>query len=198
MAKLTTEQLMKLVKPLANPRYEVDFAWRYVDKALADFEKDCEGLELNPDFQRGHVWTSEQQQAYIENAMRGVVSSAGMVIQFNCRNWHETRQVKDSDLTNGIQCIDGLQRLTAVRDYAAGKVEPFGMAVHEWKDTNWDIHRMQFRLKFAIYDFQYRLDVLDHYLALNAGGTPHPVEEIARVRALRAEAQRAADLRAAA
>jgi hypothetical protein len=197
MAKLTNEQLMKLVKPLANPRYEVDVAWRYVDKALADFEKDCEGLELDPDFQRGHVWTPEQQQAYIENSMRGVVSTAGMVIQFNCRNW-QFRPVTDSDLSNGVQCIDGLQRLTAVREYVAGNVKPFGMAVAEWQGTSWDLHRMQFRLKFAVYDFQYRTEILDHYLALNAGGTPHPAEEIARVRALRAEAQHAADLRAAA
>jgi hypothetical protein len=183
------QKLAQLVKPLENPRYEVDFSWRYLSKALADFEKDY-GMELIPDFQRGHVWTADQQRLYIENTMRGVVSTAGMVIQFNCRNWHETRQAKDTDLPEGLMCIDGLQRLTAVREYIAGNVKPFGMAVDEWDGTTWDVHRVQFRLKFAIYDFQYRSDVLDHYLALNAGGTPHSAEEIERVRGLRAAAQR--------
>ncbi|KVP17029.1 DUF262 domain-containing protein [Burkholderia ubonensis] len=189
MAKLTAKQLMAVVKPLANPRYEVDYGWRYLNKALNDIERDY-GLDLTPDFQRGHVWTPEQQRAYIENYMRGVVSSAGMVIQFNCRNWHEALPANDSDLPEGFQCIDGLQRLTAVTEYLAGNVKPFGMAVDEWEGTDWDTRRIQFRLKFAVYDFQYRSDVLDHYLALNAGGTPHPPEEIERVRALRAAAQR--------
>ena len=28
--------------------------------------EEAEGLILNPDFQRGHIWTEEQQTAYIE------------------------------------------------------------------------------------------------------------------------------------
>jgi len=189
MSLITPRELLSLVKPLSNPRYEVDFAWRYLDKALADFEKHY-GLDLIPDFQRGHVWTPDQQRLYIENTMRGVVSTAGMVIQFNCRNWHDARQAKDTDLPKGFQCIDGLQRLTAVREYIAGNVKPFGRAVAEWKGSDWDVQRIQFRLRFAVYDFQYRQEVLDHYLALNAGGTPHSAEEIERVRGLRAAAPR--------
>ncbi|KVP98001.1 hypothetical protein WJ96_05365 [Burkholderia ubonensis] len=190
MQKLTENELMALVKPLPTARYEVDFGWRYLNKTLRDFENDYGGLDLTPDYQRGHVWAPEQQRAYIENVMRGVVSTAGMVIQFNCRNWHDADHVKDSDLPVGFQCIDGLQRLTAVTEYMAGNVMPFGRAVEEWDGTNWDTRRIGFRLKFAVYDFQYRYEVLDHYLALNAGGTPHSPEEIERVRALRAAAQR--------
>jgi hypothetical protein len=77
-----------------------------------------------------------------------------------------------------------------VREYIAGNVKPFGRAVAEWKGSDWDVHRIQFRLRFAVYDFQYRREVLDHYLALNAGGTPHSAEEIERVRGLRVAAQR--------
>ena len=32
------------------------------------------GLVLNPDFQRGHVWTEEQQTAYIEYLLMGGMS----------------------------------------------------------------------------------------------------------------------------
>ena len=40
----------------------------YIDREIA------EGLVLNPDFQRGHVWTEEQQTAYIEYLLMGGMS----------------------------------------------------------------------------------------------------------------------------
>ena len=36
--------------------------------------EEAEGLVLNPDFQRGHVWTEEQQTAYIASDGRSVRS----------------------------------------------------------------------------------------------------------------------------
>lgn len=41
-----------------------------------------------------------------------------------------------------------------------------------------------FTLQFAVYEFPDRVQLLRFYLNLNAGGTIHSSEEIARVRAL--------------
>lgn len=44
-------------------------------------------------------------------------------------------------------------------------------------------------MKVAIHDFTKRAELLENYLSINAGGTPHSAEEIARVRAMLANAQ---------
>jgi hypothetical protein len=41
------------------------------------------GLQLNPEFQRGNVWTEEQQIKYIEYRLRAVISLVGLFILIN-------------------------------------------------------------------------------------------------------------------
>lgn len=121
---------------------------------MSQLEKDFGGLELNPEFQRGHIWTVEQQTSYVENVMRGVVSTAGTVVQFNCKNWPGIPQQPDSDLADGVQCIDGLQRLTSVTEYLDGRIKPFGKGLQKWDGTAWDVRRMEFRFRIAVFSFQ--------------------------------------------
>lgn len=45
--------------------YNVDVGFKYFSKTIQEYI-DEQGLILNPDFQRGHVWTEEQQEKYIE------------------------------------------------------------------------------------------------------------------------------------
>ena len=73
--------LNAIVRPLSSPRYEVDIGLARLQQMLDNFSQDYGGLELEPDFQRGHVWLPAQQQHFIENMMRGIVSTAGLVIQ---------------------------------------------------------------------------------------------------------------------
>ncbi|MBK3780236.1 DUF262 domain-containing protein [Paraburkholderia aspalathi] len=180
--------LRAYIKPLAQAKYEVDTHWHFVERMLESLGKDYGGIELVPDYQRGHVWTEEQQQHFIENVMRGAVASSGLVIQLNCPNFDSlTTTSPKCDLPNGVQCVDGLQRLTAVRRFMAGEVSVFGMTKDEFRGSEYDPTRMTFRLKFAIFSFERKVELLDHYLALNAGGTPHPKSEIERVKAMRDE-----------
>ncbi|MEN1450680.1 hypothetical protein, partial [Pseudomonas aeruginosa] len=48
---------------------------------------------------------------------------------------------------------------------------------------------MRIHMKIAIHDFTRRADLLDNYLSINAGGTPHSADEIERVRGLLAQAK---------
>lgn len=43
--------------------YHVDIPVSGLDKTINNYKKDY-GLELNPDFQRGYVWTKKQQVKY--------------------------------------------------------------------------------------------------------------------------------------
>lgn len=179
---LTTHEATALVRPLADKTYAVDYSWRDIDHCLTSFANDY-GLNLSPEFQRGHVWTSEQQAHYIENVMRGVIVPETMVLQFNCPHWNDTDY--EGDLPREIQILDGLQRLTAARQYLAGHVRPFGRTIDEFVGTPFDMRqRHLYRFRVVMYDFRTRADLLQHYLDINTGGTPHSADEIHRVRTL--------------
>lgn len=60
-------------------------------------------LELQPDFQRGEVWTTEKKQALIDTILRG---------------WHiPPIHIVVVEETKRHQVLDGQQRLTAIRDF---------------------------------------------------------------------------------
>lgn len=174
-----------LVRPLSAARYEVDVSWFHIERQLADLSADY-GLNLVPDFQRGHVWTAGQQQAFIENVMRGVVPTSGLMVAFNCPHWDDSAY--QGELPREVQCVDGLQRLTAIRAFLAGKVRPFGLGLADLEGTDYDVRRICFRIRMAVHTFQSRAELLQHYLDINAGGTPHSEDEITRVRELHRQA----------
>ena len=109
-----------------------------------------------------------------------------MVIQFNCPHFEDHEYA--GELPREMQILDGLQRLTAVREFMAGKVEPFGLSIEDLRGSSYEPARPFYRLRFAVHTFQTRRDLLQHYLDLNVGGTPHAAEEIQRVRGLLAAA----------
>ncbi|WP_153785305.1 DUF262 domain-containing protein [Pseudomonas sp. EMN2] len=181
------QQLISLIKPLNTAKYTADCRWDRLEESFANLGADYGGLEMNPDYQRGHDWSRDQQQYFIENCLRGVVPSSGFLLQFNCPHWND--DPSETDLPPGLQCVDGLQRYTAIAEYLKGNVKPFGRTAQELARTNFGPSR--FYMKIAIHGFTRRVDLLEHYLAFNAGGTPHSPEEIARVRALLEEAKKA-------
>lgn len=178
----TNKQVLKIIKPLASARYQVDVFWYDIERSLSYYEEEYGGLDVNPDFQRGHVWTLRQQEHFIENVLRGIIPSSGLVIQWNCPTWDDYHY--KGPMFKGFQCIDGLQRLTAVRLFVLGKIKPFGLSLDDLKGTNFDARRCLWHLKFAVYGLTKRKDLLSHYLDLNTGGTDHTEEEINRVKQL--------------
>lgn len=180
------KHLHELIRPLRTARWSADYRWDMLETSLAKLGADYGGLELTPDFQRGHVWTPAQQVHYVENCLRGVVPVSGLLIQFNCPQWVDADD-SDSDLPPGLQSIDGLQRYTAITEFVKGNVKPFGLDVAQLIGTPYSPKRLY--VKVAIHDFKRREQLLSQYLDLNAGGTPHSAEEIERVRGLLAEAK---------
>jgi len=78
-------------------RYQVNSSWRYLEEMLARYNErsteGLDGLDLNPDFQRGHVWSTDKQIAYVEFCLKGGQSSREIL--FNHPNW-EGNMSKDS------------------------------------------------------------------------------------------------------
>lgn len=184
--------LTQLIMPLTTPRYEVVCFFGSMDRVLEGYGRDYGGIDMNPDFQRGHVWTPDQQQSYIENLLRGLVSSTGLSIQFNCPNWeNDIYKPVEGGIPNGFQCIDGLQRVTAVRKFLNNEIRPFGLGPRDLDDSSFSMKRTVFRFNLSVHSFETRPELLKHYLDLNSGGTPHSAAEIERVRGLLNQAKAA-------
>lgn len=161
--------------------YEVNIGLKYLETALKEYEEDY-GLELNPDFQRGNVWTEEQQIAYMEFFLRDGVTAR--VIYFNCPYFMSG---SIDDYNNGkyempMQCVDGLQRLTSIRRFLRNEIPVCGYYLNDFEDN--DILLRKMGLRFNVNNLKTRKEVLQWYLDFNTGGTVHSKEEIDRVRNL--------------
>jgi hypothetical protein len=160
--------------PHAN--YTTDVEWRTLDARISDpNDSTWEGCNLEPDFQRGHVWTNDQRSAFVEYGLMGGESS--MVITLNHPNYMGSWKGE-------FVLIDGLQRITAVRMFTRGEVKAFGLYIHEFEDK---MRNMAQRFTLRILCLKTRKDVLRQYLLMNSGGVVHSREEIERVKALLAK-----------
>lgn len=152
---------------------EYDFDFKYLLEFI-DTHVDMYNLQLNPDFQRGHVWTEEQQIAWLEFFLKG--GKTGRVLYFNCPSW-QGNQIKEGDYDDFV-CVDGLQRITAIRRFMNGEIPVFGSYINEYED---EMSVMRDSIRLNINNLKTKKEVLQWYVDMNAGGTPHTNEEIARV-----------------
>jgi len=160
-----------------DPNYAIDVPWSSLEIQLGRYAKSYQ-LELEPDFQRGHVWSESKQIAFIEFCLRGGMSAQN--IYFNCPGWMGRK-------TGVLQLVDGLQRVTAVLRFLKDEIPAFGLRLSEYEDgLVWNPS-----LRFHVNDLKTRAEVLTWYLEMNSGGVVHLDEELDRVRGLlKAEAGR--------
>ena len=154
--------------------YGVDVDWSDLLETIQRYT-DNYGLNLCPDFQRGHVWTPEQQVAYVEAKLSGGVPMD--VIRLNHPWWMRS-------FDGEFVCVDGLQRLTAAMQFLRNDLPVFGG--YFLRDIgNGRVPRAYgYSFRVLINNLPTRAAVLQWYLELNGGGTPHSPEELARVRDL--------------
>ena len=156
-------------------RYAVDYPMDSLVKYLDELQTEM-GLQLNPDFQRGHVWTEDQQIAFIEYLLRD--GQSGRDLYFNCPSWH--LRVPKGEYDEFV-CVDGLQRITAITRFIRNEIKVFGSYYKEYTDP---IRLRNYTLRFHVNDLKTRREVLTWYLEMNSGGTPHTKEELNRVQQL--------------
>lgn len=141
--------------------------------------KDVENMELilDSDFQRGHVWTEEQQIAFVEYFLKG--GKSGRDLYFNNPLWsgNRLRHLEYKDYV----CVDGLQRITAVMRFMNNEIPAFGMYYKDFEDDWMFTHDMFHVFNFHVNDLQTKEEVLQWYIDMNIGGTPHTREEITKV-----------------
>jgi hypothetical protein len=130
-------------------------------------------LDLDPEYQRSHVWTREQQSLFVGHLLSG----------------GETTQLIINELPDqSTEIVDGKQRFTACLQWVN----------NEFPATTWNGETIWYKdldhvsttilgnritLPFLIVQLS-GADILKLYIRLNRGGTVHSDEEIARVKAL--------------
>ncbi len=155
-----------------RPTYHVNTDLDYIEHWIQNNIDELE-LQRKPDFQRGHVWTKEQQIAYMEYLLRG--GSSGKDFYFNriggFNNFNNTKA--------HFVCVDGLQRITAIFAFLHNEIPVLGCYRDEF-DENLRMADVMFSM--YVNDLKSKKDVLIWYIEMNSGGTPHKPEEIEKVR----------------
>ena len=145
---------------------------------------DFHDIDLDPEFQRDHVWSVKQQRAFVEYARRGGQESLGVIFNLQAR---QPKGFKGNWIPR-YTCIDGKQRLTAIHAFMTNKLKVFGGVTLDDLVRNsghpfpWSDYRITVTTVQMPYD-----DMLRFYLELNSNGTPHSDAEITKVRCMLAK-----------
>ena len=153
----------------SDGNYQVNMSLEYITGWINENVQDL-GLQLNPDFQRGHVWTEEQQIKYMEYLLKG--GKSARVIYFNHPNWMMSWKGE-------FVCVDGLQRLTTCMKFMNDELKVFGYYYSDFEDKLRHID-----LLINVNNLKTRKEVLQWYIEFNTGGTVHTDEEINKVKRL--------------
>jgi hypothetical protein len=157
------------IRQFTAAHYVIDLSWDYLEEWLKSHED--LNLELEPDFQRAHVWDNEKRSKYIEFQLQG--GKSGKDIYWNCKGWMNKSE-------GPLMLVDGLQRITAVRKFLNNdNVTAFG---HYFKEFEGHIPNWTGGFKFHINNLSDRKDILTWYIDLNDGGVVHTTEEIDKVK----------------
>lgn len=168
----------------------VDHDWRFLVPRITG--QDTDHLDppwcLNPDYQRGPVWTQQQQARFI-----GHVLSGGEVPLIICQRYDGPEHCTSGDwLDAPVEVVDGQQRLRAICAFVNGDVPAELLHGGRWVQLWWnDFDEQERRNRACSSRIMFvdlpRAERLRFYLRLNSGGTVHTTEELERVRAMLAE-----------
>lgn len=156
------------------------------DSSLGHFKEFLEGFEINinPPYQRNHVWTSEQQEAFM-----------GALLQDDSRIPPIYVNQRD-DEKKTCDVVDGKQRITAILAWLNDEILAFCPSGHtvrysDFLKTTTDKRILGIRVTLHWRFLQLsEVDAMRFYVALNSGGTIHTENEIARVKRLIVKAER--------
>jgi hypothetical protein len=139
------------------------------------------GLDLDPDYQRGHVWDIDQKVNLIDSIFKNIDIGKFAVIK---RPWGPDG---NRPLTRKLyEVLDGKQRITTIVDYYLGRFQYKGKYYNElgYRDQR---HFTYFSVSYAESDYLTQEQKYRYFLKLNTTGTPVDPAHMDRVAGLLAE-----------
>ena len=156
---------------IGDGNYSIDVSFADIPKNIERYIEDYD-LILNPDFQRGHVWTPDQEREYVEFVLRGGRTSRDFY--FNHPGWM-------GNFKGEFVCVDGKQRIKAIQRFLNDEIAVFGQRYSDYGEKT---RVLSHDMIVHVNNLQTRAEVLQWYIEMNTGGTPHSEQEIDRVRSL--------------
>lgn len=168
---MTTYESFQDIPQFPRSYYQLTGEWRYLESTIKLLSENGEGVDYNPPYQRGYVWTQEQKERYVEYCLRG--GTSGRDIYFNMPNWKDDFSPAPTPWQATLELVDGKQRLDAVIGFMHGKVRAFGKTYEEFKGKLRSVH-----LVIHVGCLHTPLEVVDWYLGMNNGGTAHTEKDL--------------------
>ncbi|MCP4354797.1 MAG: DUF262 domain-containing protein [Proteobacteria bacterium] len=143
-----------------------DFGFEKTEKDFVEY--------IIPEWQRGHVWTEQQQIEYIEYCFTNPLQGGSATEIIIAEQYYNSDTPEDFHVK--IYLVDGLQRTTAVRRFLKGEIKAFGRFHHEYE--------MRGCVDFRVHMLKVNSEeeAMKLYLSLNGTGTPHTKDELDNVR----------------
>lgn len=136
------------------------------------------GIDLNPEYQRGNVWTHDQKVALIDSIFKNVDIGKFAVIK---RPWGNN---PSKPLTPKLyEMLDGKQRLTAIWEFYCGRFKYKGKYFYELHPRDRS-HFKHYTISYAETNPMTDEQKYRYFLKLNTTGTPVDPEHLNKVRDL--------------
>ncbi len=162
---------IKDIPKFPNCNYKITVNWIDINNQFINSDKI---LELNPEYQRGYVWSQNQKQDYIEYKLKGGLGAN--IIYWNYPNLKN--DIGTSEWYNTYELVDDKQRLNAVLEFLNDKVKVFGKYLSEFEDAKIAMKRQSYYFEFHINQLTTKKEVVEWYLGLNRGGTVHKAKDL--------------------
>jgi hypothetical protein len=157
---------------IPDGNYQINTSLDDLQRTINRYIKE-DGLNLDPDFQRSHVWNMEQRIAYVEFLLKGGKSNP---IYFNHEGWMKS-------FNGEFVIVDGKQRLTSILMFLNNEFPVFkdkdGESIGYYAK---EFDMIPNNIVFIINDLPNRKSVLNWYLQMNEGNVAHTETELNKVR----------------
>jgi hypothetical protein len=156
-----------------------DIFFNYMQRdmmSLLSMMSNKHGIDLDPEYQRGNVWSLEQKVNLVDSIFKNVDIGKFAIIK---RPWGDN---PNKPLTPKLyEMLDGKQRLTAIWEYYCGRFKYKGKYFYELHPRD-QSHFKHYTISYAETKPLTKEQTYRYFLKLNTTGTPVDPEHIAKVR----------------
>lgn len=174
---------MANIKEIYNPTHmeKVDIPML----RLRDNFENLYNVDIDPDFQRGHVWTLGQQESYV-----GYIIQGGPLLPLVINSGTKRGGINSDPNHYKTELVDGKQRYTSIVKWIDDEIHALlysGERVKRSDIEDSSLTKTILSIGIFIPVGMVKLsreEVLKYYIKLNSGGSVHTSEEIDKVRKL--------------
>lgn len=120
---------------MALPTYQLYPSNRSAREVSGEFM--LSQLDMNPPYQRGHVWTDEQRRALIKSWIMGIPVGAVILNKRDTEEWRKNTGYEATGVGDVWGVVDGKQRIETARMWFNGEIRVPLSWFHESDVDDW-------------------------------------------------------------